>query len=83
MNTSEYLGKILLGFEDVIKKKKTSSQRLFQRLHFKLTSLVMIDKLAIVICHTISSLEVNEGKGVGESPPPVLRSPKKPGSEYG
>ena len=80
LNTSEYLGKILLGFEDAI-KKITSSRRLFQKLHFKLISLVMIDKFAIVICHAISSLEINEGKGEGESPPPILRNPQNPGSE--
>ena len=28
----------------------------------------MSDKFTIVICHTISSLEVNEGKEEGESP---------------
>ena len=78
LNTSEYLGKILLGFEDVI-KNIASSKRLFQKLHFKLISLVTSDNFAIVICHTISSLEVNEGKGEGESPPSVLWSPKKPG----
>ena len=71
---------MILRFEDVI-KKIASSKRLFQKLHFKLTSLVMIDKFAIVICHTISILEINEGKGKGESPPAVLRSPKKRGSE--
>ena len=51
LNTSEYLGKVLLGFDDVI-KKITSSKRLFQKFHFKLISLVMSDKFAIVICQS-------------------------------
>ena len=80
LNTSKYFGKILLGFEHVI-KKITSSKRLLQKLHLKLISLVMIDKFTVVICHTISSLEINEGKREGESHPPVLQSPKKYGSE--
>ena len=68
LNTSECLGKILLGFGDVI-KKITSSKRSFQKLHFKLISLVMSDKFAIVICYTINNLEINQWKGESESPP--------------
>ena len=72
LKTSEYLRKVLLGFDDVI--KKTSSKKLFQKLHIKLISLVMSDKFVIVICHSnnliYTSLEIKEGKGEGESPPP-------------
>ena len=71
---------MLLSFENII-KKITSSKRLFQKLHFKVISLVMTDKFAIVIGHTISSLEINEGKGDSKSPPPVLQCLKKPESE--
>ena len=69
------MGKILLGFDDVI-KKITSSKRLFEKLYFKLISLVMSDKFAIVFCHTIKILEINEGKG-GESPPAGGTGPPK------
>ena len=51
---------VLLSIDDVT-TKKTSSKRLFQKLHFKLISLVMSDKFAIVICQ--SSSEINEGMG--------------------
>ena len=50
LKTSEYLRKVLLGFDDVI--KKTSSKKLFQKLHIKLISLVMSDKFVIIICHS-------------------------------
>ena len=76
LNTSENLGKILLGFGDVI-KKITSSKRSFQKFHFKLISLVMSDKFAIVVCYTINNLEINEGKGESESPPAGGTEPQK------
>ena len=41
----------------------------------------MSDKFAIVICHTINSLEINEGKGEGESPPAGATEPQNPRSE--
>ena len=50
LNASKYLRKVMPGFDDVI--EKSSSKRLFQKLHFKLTSLVMRDNFAIVICHS-------------------------------
>ena len=67
---------------DYVIKKITSTKRLFQKLHFKLISLVMSDKFAMVICHsnkphTISSSELNEGKAEGESCPAGTTEPQK------
>ena len=43
----------------------------------------MSDKFAIVICHTISSFEINEEKGEGESPSAGTTEPQKARSEQG
>ena len=67
---------MLLGFENII-KKITSSKGLFQKLHFKAISLLMTDKFAIVIGHTISSLEINEGKGGEQITPAGTTVPQK------
>ena len=42
---------------------------------------MMTDKFDKVICHTISSLEINEGKGESESPPAGTTEPQEAWSE--